>query len=142
MVFVGSRHSGQYVPWLWMLFPIFLLTGNSVWPRSKYLKGVALVVLVLAAWLPELSPLDRAINLAGRILKGEETGTPEQIMSNLRIAQGLTHDTLYYVKLGFTAAVVFAVVPADVISRLGLRRTAPNNALQPTATAPSALTEK
>jgi hypothetical protein len=137
MVFVAAMHHGQYGPWLWMLFPIFLLTLNLIWPRSQHLKIVGLVLLVLAAWLPDLNPLDRVINLAERILKGEQTGTPEQIMSNLRIAQGWAHDTLYYVKLGFTAAVVFALVPADVISRFCSRRVAPNKSLQATAAAPS-----
>jgi hypothetical protein len=97
--------------------------------------------LVLAAWLPDLNPLDRVVGLAERILTGEQDGTKEQIISNLHIVTNWAHETLYYVKLGFTAAVVFALVPADAISRLCSPRAAPNNALQPTATAPSVLTK-
>ena len=117
MVFVSSMHRGQYGPWLWMLFPVFLLTGNLVWPRSRRLKSIGLVILVLAAWLPDLNPLDRVVGLAERILIGGQEGTPEQIVSNLRLVQGWAHQTLFYVSIGFTLAVIFAVTPVDLISR-------------------------
>jgi hypothetical protein len=120
-----------------MSFPVIVLAFNLVWPRSRRLKYIAIVVLVLAAWLPDLNPLDRVIGLAERILTGEQKGTTEQIISNLRIVTGWAHETLYYVKLGFTFAVIFAATPADVISRFRSRRAAPNKSLQATAAGPA-----
>ena len=100
------------------MFPIIVLAFNLVWPRSPRLKSVGLVLLVLAAWLPDLNPLDRVVGLAERILTGGQEGTPEQIVPNLRLVQGWAHQTLLYVSLGFTLAVIFAVTPVDVISRI------------------------
>jgi len=109
-------------PWIWMMFPIIVLALNLVWPRSRRLKSIGLVLLVLAAWLPDLNPLDRVVGLAERILTGKQEGTPEQIVSNLRIVQGWAHQTLIYVSLGFTLAVIFAATPVHVISRLRSQR--------------------
>jgi hypothetical protein len=116
-------------PWVFMIFPIVVLAFNLAWPRSRRLKYIAIVVLVLATWLADLNPLDRVVGLAERILTGVQEGTKEQIISNLRIVIGWAHETLYYVKLGFTLAVIFAATPADVISRFRSRRAAPNKSL-------------
>ena len=100
------------------MFPIIILALNLVWPRSRRLKSIGVVLLVLAAWLPDLNPLDRVVGLAERILTDQQEGTAEQIISNLRIVQGWAHQTLIYVSLGLTLAVIFAATPLDVISRL------------------------
>lgn len=125
-----------YQPWIWMFFPIVVLVFNLVWPRSRRLKITALVIFVFAAWLQDLNPLDRVVNLAERILKREQTGTPEQIISNLRIAQGWAHETLFYVKLCFTIAVMVAMIPTDILPRFCSRRAAPDKSLPPSATPP------
>jgi len=117
-----------------MTFPIIVLAMNLVWPRSPRVKLVGVVVLVLAAWLPDLNPLDRVVGLTERILTHHQEGTSEQIVGNLHLVRDWSHQTLLFVCLGFTLAVVFALIPADIVSRLCQRvRDAPNKTLQATA---------
>lgn len=107
-----------------MAFPLMGLALNLVWPRKRVLKAVGLVALLLAAYLNgflSLNPLDRAVGLAERILTKQRDGTPEQIVSNLRIGQSLAHQTMSDVSLGLTLAVVFAATPVDIIARIRSR---------------------
>jgi hypothetical protein len=104
-----------------MAFPLVGLALNLVWPRKRVLKAVGIIVLLLAAYLQDLNPLDRAVGIAERILTKQQDGTPEQVVSNLRIGQSLAHQTMFDVFLGLTLAVVFAATPVDIIARIRSR---------------------
>ena len=115
---------GTPISWIWMVFPLVGLAINLVWPQKRGLKVAAIVVLLLAAYLHGfvgLNPLDRVVGLADRILTKQQDGTPEQIVSNLRIGQSLAHQTMFDVSLGLTLAVVFAATPVDILARIRSR---------------------
>jgi hypothetical protein len=117
-------NEGTQISWIWMAFPLVGLALNLVWPRKRILKAVGIVLLLLAAYLHGfvgLNPLDRAVGLAERILTKQQDGTPEQVVSNLRIGQSLAHQTMFDVSLGLTLAVVFAATPVDIIARIRSR---------------------
>jgi hypothetical protein len=104
---------------MWMVFPLVGLAINLVWPRKRSLKAVGIVLLLLTAYIhgfSGLNPLDRVVGLAERIATGQQPGTPEQVVSNLRIGQALAHQTMFDVSLGLTLAVLFAATPDDVIA--------------------------
>lgn len=104
-----------------MGIPIIGLAINLVWPRKRNLKVVGIILLILMAYLEGfsgLNPLDRVVGLAERIVTGQQTGTPEEVVSNLRIAQALAHRAMFNVSLGLSLAVVFAATPVDIISRI------------------------
>lgn len=107
-----------------MAFPLAGLAFNLVWPRKRALKAIGIVALLLAAYLHGflgLNPLERAVGLAERTLTKQQAGTPEQVVSNLRIGQSLAQQTLLDVSLGLTLAVVFAATPVDIIARIRSR---------------------
>jgi hypothetical protein len=107
-----------------MGIPIIGLAINLVWPRKRSLKVVGIILLILMAYLESfsgLNPLDRVVGLAERVLMGQQTGTPEQIISNLRLGQALAHRAMFNVSLGLTLAVVFAATPVDFIARIRSR---------------------
>jgi hypothetical protein len=117
-------NEGTPVSWIWMAFPLVGLALNLVWPRKRVLKAIGIVVLLLAAYLHGflgLNPLDRVVGLAERILTKQQGGTPEQLVSNLRIGQSLAHQTIFDVSLGLTLAVVFAATPVEIIARIRSR---------------------
>jgi hypothetical protein len=117
-------NEGTPISWIWMAFPLVGLALNLVWPRKRVLKVVGIVVLLLAAYLHGflgLNPLDRVVGLAERILTKQLDGTPEQVVSNLRIGQSLAHQTMFDVSLGLTLAVVFVATPVDIIARIRSR---------------------
>jgi len=125
-------NEGTPISWIWMAFPLVGLALNLVWPRKRVLKAIGIVVLLLAAYLHGflgLNPLDRVVGLAERILTKQQGGTPEQVVSNLRIGQSLAHQTMFDVSLGLTLAVMFAATPVDIIARIRSRsRTDENRA--------------
>ena len=85
---------------------------------------ILIVMLLLAAYLHGfvgLNPLDRVVGLAERILTKQQDGTPQQVVSNLRIGQALAHQTMFDVSLGLTLAVMFAATPVDIIARIRSR---------------------
>ena len=107
-----------------MAFPLMGLALNLVWPRKRVLKAIGIVMLLLAAYLHGfvgLNPLDRVVGLAERILTKQQDGTPQQVVSNLRIGQALAHQTMFDVSLGLTLAVMFAATPVDIIARIRSR---------------------
>ena len=109
---------------IWMLIPLIGLTINLVWLRKNSLKVIGVLLLILNAYLDGffgLNPLDRVVGLAERIVTGQQDGTPEQVVSNLRIGQTLAHQAMFYVSLGLTLAVVFAATPVDIIARIRSR---------------------
>ena len=117
-------NEGTPISWIWMAFPLVGLALNLVWPRKRVLKAIGIVVLLLAAYLHGflgLNPLDRVVGLAERILTKQQDGTPQQVVSNLRIGQALAHQTMFDVSLGLTLAVMFAATPVDIIARIRSR---------------------
>lgn len=112
------------ITWMWMGFPLVGLTINLFWPRKRSLKALGIVLLLLTAYLhgfSGLNPLDRVVGLAERIVTGQQAGTPEQIVSNLRIGQALAHQTVFDISFGLTLAVLFAATPVDMIARIRSR---------------------
>ena len=110
--------------WMWMAFPLVGLAINLVWPHKRSLKAVGIVLLLLTVYLhgfSGLNPLDRVVGLAERIVTGQQAGTPEQVVSNLRIGQALAHQTMFDVSLGLTLAVMFAAIPVDILARIRSR---------------------
>ena len=117
-------NEGTPISWIWMAFPLMGLALNLVWPRKRVLKAIGIVMLLLAAYLHGfvgLNPLDRVVGLAERILTKQQDGTPQQVVSNLRIGQALAHQTMFDVSLGLTLAVMFAATPVDIIARIRSR---------------------
>jgi hypothetical protein len=117
-------NEGAPISWIWMAFPLVGLTINLVWPRKRALKIVGIVLLLLTAYshgFLGLNPLDRAVGLAERIVTGQEAGTPEEVVSNLRFGQALAHQTMFDVSLGLILAVVFAATPVNIIARIRSR---------------------
>ncbi len=100
-----------------MVFPAACLAVNLIWPRYRSVKAIGLVLLVLTAFLhgfSGLNPLDRAEGLVERIVTGEQTGTPQQIVSELHLGRDLAHKTMFEVSLALTLAVFFAATPTGL----------------------------
>jgi hypothetical protein len=103
-----------------MVFPLVGLAINLVWPRKRSLKALGIVILLLTAYLHGfvgLNPLDRNVGVVERIVTKQRDGSPEQIVSILRFAQSLAHQTMFDVSVGLTLAVIFAATPVDIIAR-------------------------
>ncbi len=120
-------NEGAPITWMWMVPPLISLAVNLAWPRRKSIKAAGILFLLPTAYIHGLSglnPLDRAVGLAGRIVSGQQAGTPEQVVSNLRIGQELAHQTMFDISLGLTLVVIFAATPVDIVACIRSRLSA------------------
>ena len=103
-----------------MVFPTVCLAVNLIWPRYRSVKVVGLALLVVIAHLhgfSGLNPLDRAVGLTERIVTGEQTGTPQKVVSELHLGRDLAHKTMFEVSLVLTLAVFLAATPVNFFVR-------------------------
>ena len=107
--------------WIWMGVPIILLFVNLLFPRSRLLKAVALILLVIAAGFRAFS----GHNQIDRSLRAIEFWfSPGNPLMTHEIVSGwiapIRRAVTWYgfdLWLGLALGTLFASVPCDILSR-------------------------
>ena len=104
-----------------MAGPLVALAVNLVFPRSRVLKGAALVFLVAAATLHGLlahNQITRSLRAVAKRLTMEQPFVPPAAEADqLRAVDTAVMQYGFDVWLGFSLAVLFAALPCDVLRR-------------------------
>ena len=107
--------------WIWMAVPLILLFVNLLFPRSRVLKALALILLVITAGFRAYSghnQIDRSIRaIEFWFSPGNPLMTHETVAGWLPPIRRMVAWYGFDLWLGLALGTFFASVPCDIVSR-------------------------